>query len=478
MDERYRSRKDPVFKDPVFEDPQREYRHPQSERRDLPEYTRQYNQENPPTHPSRTESHYRPEAGHNNNDRDRYRDNRHDPHHSITYPVEFHGKTSEYFKIWIVNIFLTIITLYVYSAWAKVRTKRYFYGNTSINGSTFEYHATGKQLVIGRLIAAALLITYTVSQGISATLTAVAFATIVVMFPWAIWRSLKFNARASSFRNIRFGFDGKATVPYINFLVIPLIIFVLIGAFSYLLYRHFGPINIEDPSSIPPELIAIAGSGTVIAFFIIVSLLIPLIHRNLISYSHNNHRYGSAKFSAGIKTGRIFGIHFVTLLLSTIAVAVVGGIIFGAFKLLSVVPGIAENLDFLEPVQPYMETIISIAVYLILIPATGFAIAYFKSSIRNHRYNATTINSRVQLNSATGTWSLWWLTFSNLMMIILTIGFAYPYTKIRSARYFARHTSITVAGGLESFTENERTKLSAMGEEMADAFDVEFDIGI
>ena len=64
------------------------------------------------------------------------------------------------------------------------------------------------------------------------------------------------------------------------------------------------------------------------------------------------------------------------------------------------------------------------------------------------------------------------------MMIILTIGFAYPYTKIRSARYFARHTSITVAGGLESFTENERTKLSAMGEEMADAFDVEFDIGI
>ena len=42
------------------------------------------------------------------------------------YQVEFHGSGSEYFKIWIVNVFLTIITVYVFSAWAKVRTKRYF----------------------------------------------------------------------------------------------------------------------------------------------------------------------------------------------------------------------------------------------------------------------------------------------------------------------------------------------------------------
>ena len=86
------------------------------------------------------------------------------------------------------------------------------------------------------------------------------------------------------------------------------------------------------------------------------------------------------------------------------------------------------------------------------------------------------IGSGVKLNSGVGTWSLWWLSFSNLMLILLTIGLAYPYTKIRSARYFARHTSVTVAGGLESFTENERTRLNVMGVEMADAFEVEFDI--
>ena len=43
--------------------------------------------------------------------------------------LEFRGKTGEFFGIWIVNVFLTIITLGIYSAWAKVRTNRYFYGN-------------------------------------------------------------------------------------------------------------------------------------------------------------------------------------------------------------------------------------------------------------------------------------------------------------------------------------------------------------
>jgi len=62
------------------------------------------------------------------------------------YPVEFNGKGFEFFKIWIVNVLLTIVTLSLYAPWAKVRTRRYFYGNTVIDNSSFEYHATGKQI--------------------------------------------------------------------------------------------------------------------------------------------------------------------------------------------------------------------------------------------------------------------------------------------------------------------------------------------
>ena len=43
-----------------------------------------------------------------------------------TTPVIFEGKTSEYFGIWIVNLLLSLLTLGIYSAWAKVRRKKYF----------------------------------------------------------------------------------------------------------------------------------------------------------------------------------------------------------------------------------------------------------------------------------------------------------------------------------------------------------------
>lgn len=64
-------------------------------------------------------------------------------------PIEkfkFTGNAKEWFGIWIVNLFLSIITLGIYSAWAKVRTKKYFYQNTWVAGHNFNYHATGKQI--------------------------------------------------------------------------------------------------------------------------------------------------------------------------------------------------------------------------------------------------------------------------------------------------------------------------------------------
>src|SRR5690349_15587002 len=77
-------------------------------------------------------------------------------------PFEFRGRAGEYFGIWIVNLFLTIVTLGIYSAWAKVRKKRYFYGNTWLAGSNFEYHGRPLAILKGRLIAFAAFIAYSV----------------------------------------------------------------------------------------------------------------------------------------------------------------------------------------------------------------------------------------------------------------------------------------------------------------------------
>ena len=50
--------------------------------------------------------------------------------------INFDGKAMEYFGIWIANIVLNVVTLGIFSAWAKVRKLRYFYNNTKILGTT------------------------------------------------------------------------------------------------------------------------------------------------------------------------------------------------------------------------------------------------------------------------------------------------------------------------------------------------------
>ena len=48
--------------------------------------------------------------------------------------LRFVGSGSEYFRIWIVNLLLTILTLSLYYPFAKVRRMRYFHGATEVGG--------------------------------------------------------------------------------------------------------------------------------------------------------------------------------------------------------------------------------------------------------------------------------------------------------------------------------------------------------
>ena len=78
-------------------------------------------------------------------------------------PLQFTGKTREFFGIWIVNVLLIVVTLGLYSPWAKVRSRRYFYGNTVLDNSAFDYTAAPIAILKGYLIALLLLFIYSIA---------------------------------------------------------------------------------------------------------------------------------------------------------------------------------------------------------------------------------------------------------------------------------------------------------------------------
>ncbi|WP_419905223.1 DUF898 family protein [Kiloniella sp.] len=75
---------------------------------------------------------------------------------------KFSGNANEWFGIWIVNLLLSIMTIGIYSAWAKVRRRKYFANHTYVADRNFDYHATGKQILIGRLIIIGVYILFNI----------------------------------------------------------------------------------------------------------------------------------------------------------------------------------------------------------------------------------------------------------------------------------------------------------------------------
>src|SRR5882757_3714541 len=100
-----------------------------------------------------------------------------------TLPIAFTGSGSEYFRIWIVNLLLTIVTLGLYHPWAKVRRLRHFYGNTHSGKHTLDFHGNPTRMLRGFLLLAALALLYTVAGKVSPTAGLVAFVIVALVWP-------------------------------------------------------------------------------------------------------------------------------------------------------------------------------------------------------------------------------------------------------------------------------------------------------
>lgn len=143
--------------------------------------------------------------------------------------LQFTGNAGEYFKIWIVNLCLSVLTLGIYSAWAKVRRKRYFYGSTLLQDASFEYTGNPVAILKGRLIVGAVFIVYSLAQNVMPLLAVGLALAVLAILPWILQRALQFNARNSMHRNVRFRFHGGKMDIFLVLLIATLMLPLTLG---------------------------------------------------------------------------------------------------------------------------------------------------------------------------------------------------------------------------------------------------------
>ena len=392
--------------------------------------------------------------------------------------LEFKGSGSEYFKIWIFNLFLSILTLGIYSAWAKVRRKRYLYGNTSVKGASFEYHASPLTILKGRLIAVALLIVYSVLSELYPLLGFFLLILLLAFIPWIVWRSLRFNARMTSLRNVHFSFKGRLGKSYLYYLVIPFIFPLLIStlfSFGYSVLVHEYPI--ENFYNYFSDLIYLSDYYSTEILILTVGsvsiylLMIPYVQKIKMSYYMNNSYFGQGKFSSNIAASKFYLIDILTFLV-TAAVFLFPIMIFLLIYGFNALFGYGYGVELFDNVNSIVPVFLMIVAYVFMLSAVFLSTAFFTAKLRNYVYSNTQLNDNISVNSSLSTWSLYWLYLSNFFLTIFTIGLAYPLTVIRKTRYMAETVSVNNVEAFSQFVSQQEQQHSALGEELGEAFDV------
>lgn len=146
-----------------------------------------------------------------------------------TLSFKFNGDGMEYFKIWIVNVLLTILTLGIYSAWATVRNNRYFYSNLYLDDSNFRYLAEPLTILKGRLIAIAVFIAFSAISAIEPTASMIMAVVLLLVFPYFLNQSLRFDHRMSAYKNIQFRFKGSYFEAFMVMYVWPILGVLTLG---------------------------------------------------------------------------------------------------------------------------------------------------------------------------------------------------------------------------------------------------------
>ena len=137
---------------------------------------------------------------------------------SRTLSLQFTGSGSEYARIWIVNTLLTLVSLSLYWPFAKARRLAYFYSNTLVDGHPLAFHGNPWRMFWGYLI---FIFVLTVSSLIDYFLPAFRiFGTLLFALVWPMlwcW-SLQFRLRNTSWRGVRFAFEGDVKGSYMVWL--------------------------------------------------------------------------------------------------------------------------------------------------------------------------------------------------------------------------------------------------------------------
>jgi uncharacterized membrane protein YjgN (DUF898 family) len=343
-----------------------------------------------------------------------------------TFPLTFRGSGGTLFGIHVVNVLLTLLTLGVYYFWGKVRVRRYLLSQTEFQGDRFAFHGTGKELLLGWLRAAlvfglpilllaALPPLLGAGSGTQALAGLLVYLLVQVFVPVAMVGARRYRLSRTSWRGIRFSFRGRAA----EFLRI-----FLLGAF----------------------LSAIT-----------LGLYYPFFEARRHLFMSGYSYFGNRRFGFDGRGQDLLGLYLVGLVVAALSLGPVAALAPLWLPLVARHPAWA---------------FVPLGVLLALLAVLW---AWFSAKKQRYVWDHTSFGAaRFRARITAG--PLLRLRLVNLLLLVLSLGLAWPWTTVRTARFTCRY--LTLEGALDlTAIQQEAQEATATGEGLAGFLDVGFDLG-
>jgi uncharacterized membrane protein YjgN (DUF898 family) len=327
----------------------------------------------------------------------------------------FDGQGAEYFRIWVVNLLLTLLTLGAYSAWAKVRKVRWFAQHTSLLGDRFDYHGDPWRILVGRLLALGLLVAWTFAFELSPWFGWAVFSLLLVAGPVLFAGAQRFKLANTSWRGLRFGFQAPRLEVYR--VCVPLLVVWTLGT----ALGHAG-----------------APENWVMWSSLLLALLLPWAHARLKRLQHAHASFGERAFGFEPAGTAFYGLYSKALVLT-----IAGGVVV----MLAVAVIAAANQDLRRGAEgvgsssAWFSLVLGVAmVFVIWLSAWPYFAARAQQIVWGHTRLAGGIGFAGQMRGAT----LWKRVVGQTLLTLLTAGLYWPFAAVAIARY--RIESVEVVG--------------------------------
>lgn len=373
--------------------------------------------------------------------------------------IAFTGSGSEYFRIWIVNVLLTLLTLGLYLPFAKVRRIKYFYANTLVDGEALSFHGRPWPMFRGFVLLLALMGAYALASKFSPTAGLLAYLLLCAMWP-ALWRAgLQFRLANTAWRGLRFGFSGDLREAYLAFMP------VYLPAIGLMAAQYFVLGGITQATT-PEELAKLNAS---IELYTLISGVCGLLMMALAPwslacvkrYQHNGYRYAQEQGQLDLPTRRFYFLGLKVMLIGFLPLMLIGVL---AAVLLPMAKG-----------RPEIFPLVFVALFLAYLFFFAVSGPLFTTRLQNLVWTGTRSTS-LQFDSQLKARRLIGLTLKNWLLTALTLSLYRPFAAVATARLRLESVGVDLQGDLDSWVSNTGAgQNDAAGEAAGDFFG--FDMG-